>query len=288
MDDLNVVLKLERIKCHDEGDGSGSAEPYLWTVFFKADGETLVVNTQSLSVEGAPVVVGTPGNRGNLGTGAGDVDEGDEIIIPALIGEYRTVMKPIPLTAPLGTVTEAGGVVGCIVVLMEEDRSSTTSIVRAHEALDREVRGKLGEAIASLTIVNPELSDEAVDTMAEQIDAAVHSAASDGQSVLGWLANFGNMDDTIGSGVFRFTHARLEAANGAPIPFSKRWDNEGDWELFGSITATAIRRQDPKCCQELKQTVKELQIALDAQGKRIDGMERRLSSRGSSAEPTSR
>ncbi|MBD3677613.1 MAG: hypothetical protein HUJ27_04335 [Rhodobacteraceae bacterium] len=42
-DILQLNLDLDRIKCHDEGDGWGSAEPYLWTVFFKADGTTVAV-----------------------------------------------------------------------------------------------------------------------------------------------------------------------------------------------------------------------------------------------------
>ena len=119
MNDLNVVLKLDRIRCHDEGDGPGNAEPYLWTVFFKADGDSLVVNSSgpvAPFLQGAPTVVGTPGNHGNLGTT--DVDEGDTVAIPAIIGEYRTLMKPIPLTVPLAGISEVGGLMGCVVILM--------------------------------------------------------------------------------------------------------------------------------------------------------------------------
>jgi hypothetical protein len=35
---LRVWMKLDNIRCYDEGDGWGDAEPYLWTVFFKIDG----------------------------------------------------------------------------------------------------------------------------------------------------------------------------------------------------------------------------------------------------------
>jgi hypothetical protein len=56
---LHSWLKLERIRCHDEGDGWGSAEPYLWTVFFKIDGDSVAL-TESLMLSGHATVVGTP------------------------------------------------------------------------------------------------------------------------------------------------------------------------------------------------------------------------------------
>ena len=49
MNDLKIDLKLDRVHCHDEGDGPGNAEPYLWTVFWKVDGETVVVNSDGPS-----------------------------------------------------------------------------------------------------------------------------------------------------------------------------------------------------------------------------------------------
>jgi len=38
--------------------------------------------------------------------------------------------------------------------------------------------------------------------------------------------------------------------------------NEGDWELFGHIKATPIRRPESKCCDELKRRIKELERTL--------------------------
>jgi hypothetical protein len=109
--------------------------------------------------------------------------------------------------------------------------------------------------------------------MSDQVGEAVKSAIGDGVSVIEWIAAFGNMDDQIGSAVFRFSHGQLQGMNGAPIPFNRRWDNEGDWELFGHITATPIRRQEPKCCDELKGKIKELEKVIADQGKRIDRLE---------------
>ena len=274
MNDLNVVLKLDRIRCHDEGDGPGNAEPYLWTVFFKADGDSLVVNSSgpvAPFLQGAPTVVGTPGNHGNLGTT--DVDEGDTVAVPAIIGEYRTLMKPIPLTVPLAGISEVGGLMGCVVVLMEEDGTPGNAIARGHEALDRNVRDKLAAVLGTLSISKTEPSEEDLAALTGQIGDAVKSAVGDGVSVLEWLGAFGNMDDQIGSAVFRFSHKDLEG--GTLIPFSRRWPNEGDWELFGSVQATPVPRPRPGCCDELKRRLDELERTVAAHDKQLAETPRR-------------
>lgn len=272
--DLNIEFKLDRIHCHDEGDGPGNAEPYLWTVFFKVDGDTLVVNSDgpiAPFLQGAPTVIGTPGNHGNLGTT--DVDEGDDVGIPAIIGEYRTIMKPIPLTTPILGLSEVGGMVGCILVLMEEDNTSNSAIALGHEALDRTVRDKLAEVLGTLSISKSEPSDEDIAALTDQIGSAVESAIGHGVSVFDWIAGFGNMDDQVGSALFKFSHKQLEESGGASIPFSRRWDSEGDWELFGHIKATPIRRPESQCCVELRQKLKALERTLAEHGKRLGKIE---------------
>lgn len=274
MMDLNIEFKLDRIHCHDEGDGPGNAEPYMWTVFFKVDGDTLVVNSDGPAapfLQGAPTVIGTPGNHGNLGTT--DVDEGDDVTVPAIIGEYRTIMKPIPLTTPLLGLSEVGGMIGCLVVLMEEDNTSNSAIALGHEALDRTVRDKLAEVLGTLSISKSEPTEEDIAALTEQIGNAVKSAIGSGVSVLDWLVGFGNMDDQIGSALFRFSHKQLEASGGVSIPFSRRWDSEGDWELFGHIKATPIRRPESKCCEELKRKIRELERTVAEHGKRLGNLE---------------
>lgn len=275
MQDLNIEMKLETIRCRDEGDGPGNAEPYLWTVFFKADGETLVVNSDGpnpVFVQGPPTVVGTPGNHGNLGTNS--VDEGDVVSIPAIIGEYRTVMKPIPLTTPILGVEEVGGMMGCLVVLMEEDNTSTSDIGRGHDALNSAVRDKLAKLLGTLSLSNPEPSEAEIAELSSQVGDAVKDAIGGGVSVFEWLTGFGNMDDQIGSESFRFSHKTLEESGGASIPFSRRWKNEGDWEISGHIRATAIPRRDSKCCEELKRRLKALEKENAAQDTRLQKLER--------------
>lgn len=272
--DLNIEFKLDRIHCHDEGDGPGNAEPYLWTVFFKVDGDTVVVNSDDIGnifLQGPPTVVTTPGNHGNLGTS--DVDEGDDVNVPAIIGEYRTIMKPIPLTTPVFGKSEVGGMIGCIVILMEEDNTSDSDAGRGHERLDSAVRDQLAQVLGTLGISKLEPTEEDINAMTDRIGDAVKGAIQDGVGVVEWLLGFGNMDDQIGSGVFRFSHGMLESSAGMPIPFGRRWENEGDWELFGHIRATPIRRQEPKCCNELNRKIKELERTIAEQGKRLRKIE---------------
>lgn len=272
--DLNIEFKIDRVHCHDEGDGPGNAEPYLWTVFFKVDGDTVVVNSDDLGnifLQGVPTVVTTPGSHGNLGTS--DVDEGDNVNVPAIIGEYRTIMKPIPLTTPAFGRTEVGGMIGCIAVLMEEDNTSDSDAARGHERLDSAVRDQLTQLLGTLGITKPEPSEEDINAMTDRIGSAVKSAIQDGVGVVEWIFGFGNMDDQIGSGVFRFSHSTLESSSGMPIPFGRRWDNEGDWELTGHIKATPIRRPESKCCIELKRKTRELEAALAEHAKRLARIE---------------
>ena len=170
-----LELKLDQINCYDEADGAGTAEPYLWTVFFKVDGDTLVVNSDgpvAPFLQGAPTVVGTPGNHGNLGTR--DVDAGEEkgrVPVPAIIGEYRTIMKPIPLTTPILGMSEVGGMIGCVVVLMEENNTPASAVVRGHDTLDSQVRDKLAAVLGTLSISKSEPTDEDIAALTDQIKA---------------------------------------------------------------------------------------------------------------------
>lgn len=140
-DVLQIYLELDRIHCHDEGDGWGDAEPYLWTVFFKVDGSTVTVS-ESLTLDGNATIHTTPGSHGNLGTT--DVDEGDNVTIPANIGHWDTMLSPIGVTPPLDAlIDDVGGVVGVVAVLMEEDNVSDDGAEAGHQALNDAVSAAL-------------------------------------------------------------------------------------------------------------------------------------------------
>jgi hypothetical protein len=234
METLDANLALKSLYCHDEGDGAGSAEPYLWTVFFKIDGDTTVVDA-AFTLQGAATVATTPGNRRNLPNRS--VDGGESVPIPAVLGEFGTHLKPIPLQQPAGEFTEVGGVMGVIAVLMEQDNTPASAIARGHDALNQTVQDSLNALIPSLTIGHEEPTDEEIEAITRRVGDAVVKAVADGVSIWDWMGGAGNMDDRIGSEVFRFSHSELEARGASGIAIQKRFRSQGDWELLGRVTA---------------------------------------------------
>src|SRR4051812_16428220 len=105
MDPLNVSINLRNLHCYDEGDGPGDAEPYLWTVFFKVDGDTVqkaevtvdLIGENPIIVEfvGTPLVRRTDSRHENLASS--DVGMGDDVAIPPTVGKWDFTLRSVPL-----------------------------------------------------------------------------------------------------------------------------------------------------------------------------------------------
>jgi hypothetical protein len=229
---IRVNLELDRIQCYDEGDGLGSAEPYLWTVFFKIDGSTVHV-TDSLTLAGTPTIQPTPGSHGNLGNT--DVDDGDTIMIPASIGEWDAVMSAIPGPKQGNSKLEFGGVIGVVAVMMEHDNVTHAGAEAGHQALNEAVRAALQRIIDTRSISNQDVSEEEINQFTASIGAAVEAAIVNQQNLFENLWSWLNPDDTIGAKVFMFSQNELN--EGTTKTFSHRWKSEGDWEIFGHVTS---------------------------------------------------
>src|SRR3569832_1137445 len=153
MNKLDVSLKLNNLHCYDEGDEISSTKPKKRTKKNKIDGDTTVVNS-SLALQGSATKGGTPGNHGDLPNH--DVDPGENVSIPAVIGEFKTQLKPIPLQQPVGDMKEVGGVMGVITVLMEEDNTPNSAIAKGHAALNKAVQDSLFALIPTLNFGHEE------------------------------------------------------------------------------------------------------------------------------------
>jgi hypothetical protein len=234
MNKLDVHLKLTNIHCYDPGDGIGSAEPYLWSVFFKIDGETAFVNADG-ALQGTATVVSTRGNHRDLPRPS--VNAGDDVPVTPALGEFTTQLVPIPLRKPILDLAFVGGVVGAIVVLMEQDATSDTAIAQGHHALDQAVQDSLNGLIPQLGIKAQDGLAVQIEAIKKQIGDTVMQAIQNDVSIWSWLGALGNMDDQIGGNVFRFSHDDLASFGVGGIGFHQRFTNQGDWEIMGRIAA---------------------------------------------------
>ena len=234
---LRVWMKLDHIHCYDEADGWGDAEPYLWTVFFKIDGESVTL-TEGLTLSGTATVIGTPGSHGNLGTS--DVDVGDDVSIPDALGEWSPYLSPIKVPESLQPLAgdDLGGVVGVVCVLMEEDNVTDDGAEAGHAALNSAVQSALDDIIATRSFSNPDITDAEIDAYMDAVSNAVEDAVKSQQNFFEDIWSFLNSDDTIGTKVFYFKHDDL--AMGDVLAFSQRWGEDGDWEIFGNVNASVV------------------------------------------------
>lgn len=246
METLNVVLKLNQIICHDEGDGPGSAEPYLWAIFFKIDG--LSVQQNGVSLVGEAEFRFSQGSHENLPNH--DVDPGEVIQIPSAVGEWSTLLKPIVIDDFQGNIIEVPGIVGIVAVLMEEDNVTDSGAEAGHQGLNNHVRTSINEFIASINLLDfmnsedpqadlQQMIDDLIKSIKDGVEDVVEDAIVSNQNWLEDIWAWINKDDKIGDKVWTFNADEIIAAN-YDIPLNERWRNEGDWEINGDISASEV------------------------------------------------
>lgn len=221
MDALQVTVALENLRCIDEGDGWGSAEPYLWVVFFKIDADTVAT--------GKPAIVTTPGDHGNLGRRA--VGAGENVPIPSALGRLDTVLRPLPVAG-----REGESRIGGVVVLMEQDQTPGRAVARGHAQFNAEIAAKL-QAFVFKAATGSFPTQAEIDAAVADVGARVREAV---KKELSFFEKLRNQDDQIGELFFMYSLKELHAAAPGGIPLRKRWRREGDWELTGRITAAPV------------------------------------------------
>lgn len=239
---INLETVLQNLHCYDEGDGWGNAEPYIWTVFFKVDGDNFAVEAGA-GLIGSPAIVSSNGSHGNLGNT--DVDAGDDVPVPDAVGLWSTKLKPIPvndagLRALLGA-DDIPAIAGVVVTVMEEDGWPDSLADTGYSAFVDSVQLAVVKVAASfqhaLAAPTPQQIKDQIDAVkasaATSVRAAVKNAMSGWQLI--WYGTFGDNDDSIGTEAFTTTTDELLAT--PAITIGRRWSGDesgdGDWELSG-------------------------------------------------------
>jgi hypothetical protein len=229
---LQTRISIDRVLCHKQGDGAGgNAEPYLWTLFFKVDGDT--VEVAGGRPRGTCTLIAADGTRGNLGNS--NVDDGDDLAVPSQIGERRMQLRPIP-NADLPGVDHSG-YAGVVAILNEEDRNSPQAIRAGYAALVDFAKKGINELIETGPILDPAAIDASINALVAKAKGVVRAAI---KSVDGSVQ--GNPDDNIGYKVFKVSHDELA---------NNYWDINGrfqerttegvvveDWQILGEAQGT--------------------------------------------------
>lgn len=262
METLNVLIKLNELICHKEFD-TGDAEPYLWTIFFKIDGNTVKQNDVMLSGQ-AQFHFGF-GSHGNLLNT--DVSNGEIVPIPYNVGEWSTTLTPIIIDF-FGQTFEIPGVVGVLVVLMEEDNVSDSGAEAGHIALNNKVRDEINQFISNLSLIELAGNNDPIDALNDKvqelianikkdISGIVKTAIKSNQSFLENFWSFWDRDDKIGDIVWNFNANEIKANNNTIVlnerdAFTTFWKPQSpfgvpqqeilanDWEINGEISASEI------------------------------------------------
>ena len=222
-------IRLDRIHCYNEGDGIGAAEPYLWAVFFKIDGTTAFID-ETFKLQGTGHTFSSLGNHKNLDDES--VHPGDNVTIPQQFG-FGADFIPIPFRTPIGDLKEKPWIIGCIVVLLEEDNTPASAVEQGRAQLRIAVQDAIDELIPQLNVNHQAPTEEEIEQIKGTIADRVRSAVADHVGALSWLGGLGNMDDEIGNELFIFSQDDFASSGPEPITFSRRWHSEGDWEIFG-------------------------------------------------------
>lgn len=243
---FDISLRLQRMHCNEEADG-GSAEPYMWTVFFHLDIDTVLT-------PGARLVTYTPhSNWTTRGMYRNGVDPGEDSDIPASMGLYDVSLDE----GNLGIV-----LVGCLFVIIDDGGTDGDAIKAGHEALavsaDRELNALI-ESKVSADDKTPTPME--IQQIADRIESDVTSAI---KGKLSWWDVLDGRDRFVGFGHLFFPSDELQkiADTGTPgteeisvkvrkerfrqgpfgVPLPTLFD---DYDVIGEIQVTKPERPSP-------------------------------------------
>lgn len=247
---IRVGIRFRKIHiavAHDAQNPPTLPPTYLWTVFYKIDGDSASVG-ENLTLQGRATVFGTAGDHGDLGNTqvAGDVP------IPRQIGEFRTILQPIPVIPFRGTSQgTVPGQIGGIAVLLVANGTPNDAVLQGHNAMNRTFQDELDNLIPTLGIRKPQPSQADISTIKQGISDAVRSAISSNVTIWQFLSTGGNEDFSLGTVSLQYSGLDLVSMvppsgllfEGA-LQYGEQYGEAGwwhdTWNLSGSVYVDAL------------------------------------------------
>lgn len=265
---FNARVVISKIICHDEADGPGDAEPYLWAVLFKIDGDNYVVAN---GLTGNPWIMTKPGHHGNLND---IVYEGDTIRVPDAVGLFETPLKPVPVIDPNYRVIlgeDQPGIIGLVVVLMEQDGWPDELATTGYDALADAVRLGIAKFVTKYQHNSSPPAQEDIAAEVKELKSmasrmvrgAIQEKMSGAQ--VAFYGSAGNNDDQIGAEAWFVDQDQLSTRG--TIAFERRWDDDesdgaGDWTIR-VVFLNADAPLDTTGCARLAEQVAAQQALLE-------------------------
>jgi hypothetical protein len=177
-----VTLRLTELRCITQTEGSGGSEPYLWVTYF-------AFGAQQLPFQTGPMATITPAYDAFRTEFPDNIEAGDVRIIPPFLAEASFDMD----------LEAAHNLVGCLVVLMEEDETPHSSIVLGRIAYSKEIDAQLNALLTKRILAGDfgPITEDEIEAIRVAVKTKVEEAVMSNQPI--WSV-FGQ-DDNIG-----FTH----------------------------------------------------------------------------------
>ncbi len=261
---IRTHVRIDNISTQLTSQGTYFVDPpvYLWSVFFKVDGDHAHVNLStsgpiSWSLQGAGTVVPTPGDQGDL-PGPGDnppnhlpggvyasYGQDEKTPIPSAMGDYITTLTPFPVPSIGKTV--GGMTVGWVGILLNQQNTPAGAVAAGHGALNSAAQQALDGLIPKVTNTSPTLTTADITGITSQVESEIVGAIVSALSVwdkIQTVLNTEFQDTYIGTAVQFFSESQLLASppQGIPIQYSINWGGALDPKLYtftfnGSVVA---------------------------------------------------
>ncbi len=215
-----ISAQLQRLMLHDTVDLLDGDEPFLWTVWFKIDGDRLALSDLRHS---AATVVSTSGSHGDLGPQK-NLPAGTSITVPPNVGRFGTVLKTVRGLDPLGDTARHSTMFGAIILAWEEDGLTDAAIEAGRRAFVATLQSELDNAIRHLR----EPDQAALATrLREATEAAIKAQGID----LGRFLFNDYADDLIGQQLLQRRFDQLRPSETLRFQFR----DDGHYELIGTL-----------------------------------------------------
>lgn len=238
-----INAAIDKLICHNSGQRKNAAlHPFMWCIFFKVDGEGIII-TDQFKLAGKAGVHFSAGSHQNLGNMR--VETGSALNIPPAVGQWNNQL--VPLKIPYFE-TDFPGILGISCIVLKQGLVSHKAIEAGHQKLNEFVIQAIEQSIAgfdprNIDVYNLEASVKAyfrqsVAQIQVGLDKVIAKAVLSNQNILQNLRMLLKRDDLIGFKVWDFNHTDI-ALNHGRINFSERWPDMGlgDWEVQGTLRA---------------------------------------------------